>query len=64
MQANFDTGDVMLNPCPECRSANTSRFQWVDNDGFEYWTCWDCDRVFVSPKPTGPAHRPGGRRKE
>ena len=33
--------------CPDCRSVDTSRFQWVDGFGYQYWTCWDCDSVFM-----------------
>jgi hypothetical protein len=36
--------------CPLCGSRNTTRFQWVDNDAFEYWTCWDCDYEFTVGK--------------
>lgn len=37
--------------CPECRSYNTARFQWVESEAFEYWICWDCDRRFVVNNP-------------
>ena len=39
--------------CPECGSVEVSRFQWVDGYGFEYWTCWECDRLFNWPRGGG-----------
>lgn len=36
----------MKNKCPECNSLNTTRFQWVDGYDFEYWICWNCNRLF------------------
>jgi hypothetical protein len=33
--------------CPACESMNTTRFQWLEHWSFEYWTCWDCDRIFT-----------------
>lgn len=39
--------DRLCSRCPRCLSVNTSRFQWVDNRYFQYWTCWDCDYNFT-----------------
>lgn len=34
--------------CPWCESKNVTRFDWAGQmDLFEYWTCWDCNHVFV-----------------
>jgi len=33
--------------CPECSSIYTIRFQRAEQIGFYYWTCWDCNRIFV-----------------
>jgi hypothetical protein len=33
--------------CPKCGSQNTTRFQWVPNSFFEYWTCWECNHIFI-----------------
>jgi len=34
--------------CPHCGGFDVSRFQWVDNAYFEYWTCWACDYSFIT----------------
>lgn len=33
--------------CPYCGSFDTTRFEWAKQAGFEYWTCWKCDRSFA-----------------
>jgi len=41
---------VNTNNCPYCNSTNTTRFQWVEEIGFQYWRCWDCDsQAFCVP---------------
>ncbi len=33
--------------CPYCNSLNISSFEWIKQIGFQYWTCWECDRSFA-----------------
>lgn len=49
--------------CPECRSNHTSRFQWVDGYGFEYWICWNCGRNFNEPQPEKKRGKPSLEKK-
>jgi hypothetical protein len=46
-----DMEQVLNTICRTCLSRNTSRFQWVEGYLFQYWTCWDCDNLFIV-KPT------------
>ena len=36
--------------CPYCGSMDVTRFQWVDNKYFYYFTCWICDGSFTVDK--------------